>query len=110
MPPDQQGENQEEPAEKRLSWGTEQRLEFIEFRLFWDGELNRSDITERFAVSVPQASNDIAMYRELAPANLEYDSSAKRYVSTPSLGPVSCGPTQIDTSLNSRLFPTGSSS
>jgi hypothetical protein len=87
MPPDQQGENLEESAEKRLSWGTEQRLEFIEFRLFWEGELNRSDITERFAVSVPQASNDIAMYRDLAPANLEYDSSAKRYVSTPAFRP-----------------------
>jgi predicted DNA-binding transcriptional regulator YafY len=67
-----------------LSWGIEQRLEFIEFRLFWDGILNRSDITERFGVSVPQASNDVAMYRELAPTNLEYDASGKRYVPTSS--------------------------
>ena len=76
------GAHLEESTDKRLSWGAEQRLEFIEFRLFWDGVLNRSDITERFGVSVPQASNDVAMYRELAPDNLEYDSSAKRYVST----------------------------
>jgi hypothetical protein len=38
----------------RLRWGTEQRLEFIEFRLFWEGGLNRSDITEQFGVSIPQ--------------------------------------------------------
>jgi hypothetical protein len=42
--------------------------------------VNRSDITERFGVSVPQASNDLTQYRELAPSNLLYDSSAKRYV------------------------------
>lgn len=61
-------------------WGAEQRLEFIEFRAFWEGGVNRSDITDRFGVSVPQASNDLSQYRELAPSNLFYDSSAKRYV------------------------------
>jgi hypothetical protein len=64
----------------RLSWGIEQRLEFIEFRLFWDGYVNRSDITERFGVSTPQASADLTQYRELAPENIRYDSSAKRYL------------------------------
>jgi predicted DNA-binding transcriptional regulator YafY len=83
----QEGKTLEESTDKRLSWGTEQRLEFIEFRLFWDGVLNRSDITERFGVSIPQASNDVAMYRELAPANLEYDASAKRYVPTSGFKP-----------------------
>jgi len=63
-----------------LRWGAEQRLEFIEFRAYWDGAVNRADITERFGVSVPQASNDISHYRELAPGNLDYDLSAKRYV------------------------------
>lgn len=61
-------------------WGAAQRLEFIEFRAFWEGGVNRSDITDRFGVSVPQASNDLTQYRELAPANLIYDASAKRYV------------------------------
>ena len=69
------------------SWGAEQRLEFIEFRLFWEGGVNRSDITERFGVSVPQASNDLARYRELAPTNLRYDSSEKLYLPTPDFQP-----------------------
>lgn len=71
----------------KMRWGAEQRLEFIEFRAFWEGGVNRSDITERFGVSVPQASNDLTQYRELAPANLIYDSSAKRYVASPDFVP-----------------------
>ena len=27
-----------------MRWGVEQRLEFIEFRLLWEGGVNRSDI------------------------------------------------------------------
>lgn len=64
----------------KRSWGAEQRLEFIEFRAFWEGGVNRSDLIDRFGVSIPQASADLTHYRELAPGNLIYDSSAKRYV------------------------------
>jgi predicted DNA-binding transcriptional regulator YafY len=71
----------------RLRWNAEQRLEFIEFRLFWEGRVNRSDITEAFGVSIPQASNDLAQYRELAPANIHYDASEKRYLPTPDFRP-----------------------
>ena len=66
-------------AVEKMRWGTEQRLEFIEFRLFWEGAVNRSDITARFGVSVPQASGDLSLYRELAPDNITYDASEKRY-------------------------------
>lgn len=62
-----------------LRWGVERRLEFIEFRLLWEGGLNRADITERFGVSVPQASKDLSLYQALAPENMIYDRSAKRY-------------------------------
>ena len=73
--------------DERIRWGTEQRLEFIDFRVFWEGGVNRSDITQRFGVSVPQASNDLTLYQKLAPANLRYDSSEKRYVPSPSFEP-----------------------
>lgn len=62
----------------------EQRLEFIEFRLFWEGGVNRSDLINQFGVSVPQASNDLTAYRELAPENVTYDLNGKRYV--PAIG------------------------
>ena len=63
-----------------MRWGVEQRLEFIEFRLFWEGAINRADIVEFFGVSVPQASKDLTLYQERAPGNTEYDTRAKRYV------------------------------
>lgn len=62
-----------------LIWG-ERRLEFIEFRLFWEGGVNRLDVIERFGVSVPQASRDFSQYQEMAPVNARYDKSAWRYV------------------------------
>ena len=31
---------------------TIQRLEFIEFRLFWEGHMNRIDLMDQFGVSV----------------------------------------------------------
>ncbi|WP_374313580.1 WYL domain-containing protein [Dongia sp.] len=63
-----------------LKWGVERRLEFIEFRLFWEGSINRADLVEVFGVSVPQASKDLTLYQERAPGNMEYDTRAKRYV------------------------------
>ncbi|AJF01253.1 transcriptional regulator [Pandoraea apista] len=59
--------------------GQERRLAFIDFRLRWDGRLNRSDLTDFFRISVPQASLDIARYMELAPQNLLYDRSSRVY-------------------------------
>lgn len=72
---------------EHLRWGAERRLEFIEFQAYWEGRVNRSDIRDRFGVSVPQASSDLAAYQRLAPGNLEYDSSAKCYVPTNEFSP-----------------------
>lgn len=63
-----------------MRWGVEKRLEFIEFRLFWEGAINRADLVENCMVSVPQASKDLAVYQERAPGNMEYDPRGKRYV------------------------------
>ncbi len=71
-----------------LRWGVEKRLEFIEFRLFWEGGINRADITSYFGVSVPQASNDLAHYQGLAPTNIRYDRSAKRYLAAAGFKPI----------------------
>lgn len=71
-----------------MRWGVEKRLEFIEFRLFWEGGINRADIIEQFGVSVPQASKDLTLYEEKAPGNLHYDKSAKRYRASDTFKPV----------------------
>lgn len=62
------------------NWGQDRRLEFIDFRLLWDGRLNRADITDFFRISVPQASLDLAKYLEIAPDNASYDRNQKSYV------------------------------
>jgi predicted DNA-binding transcriptional regulator YafY len=68
-------------------WGVERRLEFIEFRLFWEGGVNRSDIVDEFGVSVPQASKDLSLYQEQAPDNIRYDRSQKRYFASEDFAP-----------------------
>lgn len=63
-----------------LRWGVEQRLEFIEFRLFWEGHVNRGDLMDAFGVSVNQASTDLNRYIGMAPDNMTYDKSARTYI------------------------------
>lgn len=75
-------------AKKVTRWGQERRLEFIDFRLAWDGKLNRADLMDFFGISVPQASIDLARYKELAPDNLTYDASARMYVAAGNFTPL----------------------
>jgi predicted DNA-binding transcriptional regulator YafY len=70
-----------------MRWGVERRMEFIEFRLLWEGGINRSDIVDQFGVSAPQASNDLSQYKESAPTNIEYDLSEKRYFASKKFKP-----------------------
>lgn len=63
-----------------LRWGVERRLEFIEFRLFWEGHVNRGDLMDAFSVSVNQASTDLNRYIGMAPDNMVYDKSARTYI------------------------------
>jgi len=76
-----------EPASK-IKWGVERRLEFIEFRLFWEGGVRRSDIMTTFGVSEPQASKDLTLYQDRAPGNAVYDKTSKRYVAGPQFSSV----------------------
>ena len=73
------GEEFSEPQDKRR-WGTRQRLEFIEFRLFWEGAIKRSDLMDRFGVSMQQASQDFGLYDKVTTNNIVYDKSLKRFV------------------------------
>lgn len=76
-------EAQPSNAARRGRWGQDRRLEFIDSRLYWEGRLNRSDLTEFFGISVPQASLDLAAYQLRAPGNTLYDRNEKAYLATP---------------------------
>ena len=76
-------------AEKAdLRWGVERRLEFIEFRLFWEGHVNRGDLMGAFGVSVNQASTDLNRYIGMAAENIAYDKSARTYIRGPKFAPL----------------------
>jgi len=74
------------PIEQRRL-GTARRLAFIDFRLYWDGRVNRGHLTREFGISVPQASLDLTRYQQLAPASMIYDKSAKTYLASPEFRP-----------------------
>lgn len=74
-----------------LKWGVRKRLEFIEFRLFWDGKLNRGDLQNVFGLSHQQASTDFKAYQALAPTNLSYDNAQKAFVRSADFLPVLMG-------------------
>lgn len=64
---------------EQLRWGVRRRLEFIDFRLFWEGRFNRSDMAATFGISPQQASVDVGQYEKMAPDNVVYDPAAKAY-------------------------------
>lgn len=69
-----------EPHDQALRWNVAQRLEFIEFRLVWEGRINRADIAERFNLTVQQASADLGLYDVVAPRNMTYLRGPKTFV------------------------------
>lgn len=75
-------------ATQELVWSAQKRLEFIEFRCFWEGQVNRADLIETFGISVPQATKDLSRYQELAPGNIHYDRRAKTYLASEVFNPV----------------------
>ena len=75
-----------------LRWSVERRLEFIEFRLFWEGHVNRGDLMDAFGVSVNQASTDLNRYIGMVPDNMVYDKSARTYIRGTEFDPLFLNP------------------
>jgi WYL domain len=92
---------------KKGRWPVEQRLEFIDFRLYWEGHINRGDLVSFFGVSVPQASSDLAEYQRTANGNAVYDKTRKTYVSGRKFKPVFFKPSADDYLAQLRLIQAG---
>jgi predicted DNA-binding transcriptional regulator YafY len=75
------------PSELDLSWGLVQRFEFLEWRAYWVGRVNRKDLEDEFSISTPQASLDFKRYQEAAPGNIEYNATEKTYIATEAFRP-----------------------
>lgn len=94
------------PVDK-LSARVRQRLEFIEFRLYWEGKIRRSDLRKRFDISMPQATADFSTYQDIARNNLVYDLKQSTYVSSPDFQPVIYEPDARDYLTELRLIADG---
>lgn len=56
--------------DERRSWTQTRRFEFMEWKMFWEDRLIRSDLESAFGTSTPQASVDLRKYREIADGNM----------------------------------------
>lgn len=65
-----------------------ERLAFIDFQLYFLGELRRQALIDRFESGSAGATRDIAQYKEIAPENLELDNTAKLYRPTKHFRPL----------------------
>lgn len=83
-----QGMSKQKLQTRDLAWSALQRLQFIEFRLLWEGHVNRSDLIEAFGISVPQSTLDFREYLERAPGNMDYDKRLRHYFPTAMFKPV----------------------
>ena len=64
------------------------RLAFVELRVRFIGEIRRQDLVSRFGIQSAAATRDLALYKELAAGNIDYDSKGKSYVLGPDFRPV----------------------
>ena len=71
-----------------ISFAQRQRLAYIDFCLLFKGAIYRQDLINRFEVGLSAGSRDFNLYKELAPENLDYDSSGKRYYQTAQFKPL----------------------
>ena len=72
----------------QLSYSQQQRLAYIDFKLFFTGSVTRNNIVQHFKLGVTAASRDLNLYKELASANLTYDHSLKKYFISDSFKPL----------------------
>ncbi len=71
-----------------ISQSQRERLLHIDFKLYFLGSVNRTDLVSRFGIKEAAASRDLSLYKELAPKNIEYDTKAKTYIQRAGFSPL----------------------
>ena len=71
-----------------LSRAQRERLSHIDFKLYFLGELRRADVVERFETGPAGATRDIALYKDIAPENIDLDNTTKVYRPGPNFSPL----------------------
>lgn len=92
-------------VEERRSWTQLRRFEFLEWKMFWEDRVIRSDMERAFQISTPQASVDLRNYRELSPSNME--TTARGYRPSAEFSPRFLRPSADRLLLQLRAFLSG---
>jgi hypothetical protein len=71
-----------------ISQAQRERLFHIDFKLYFLGSVNRTDLVSRFGIKEAAASRDLSLYKDLAPKNIEYDTKAKTYIQRDGFAPL----------------------
>jgi hypothetical protein len=90
-----------------LSHAQRERLIFIEFRLYFLGDIRRQDLIHRFGVAPAVATRDFAQYREIFPDNISFDNKTKCYVTGDDFSPAFNHPPERVLTALSRGFGEG---
>lgn len=69
-------------ALNELSAAQRRRLAYIEFRVWFFGEVTRKNVLDRFDLATAAGTRDMVLYRELAPKNVAYEGKVYRYQPT----------------------------
>ncbi len=70
------------PAIEELASAQRERLAYIEFRLWFFGEVTRKNVLDRFGLATAAGTRDLMLHRDLAPQNVEYEGKVYRYLQT----------------------------
>lgn len=73
---------------KDINQSQQERLAYIDFRLYFLGLISRGNLVKRFGIREAAATRDLALYKENAGQNLVYDTKEKIYTVTDAFKPL----------------------
>ena len=73
---------------EKLTFAQKQRLSFIDFCLLFKGSINRKELTEKFEMGMANATRDLALYKELAPQNIDFNAKDRTYLQAKKFNPL----------------------
>ena len=76
------------PRLDELSQKQKDRLAYIEFRLWFLGDVSRRDLMERFGIAPAVATRDFTAYREISPRNIDFEGGRKVYITGERFQPI----------------------
>lgn len=64
----------------------EQRYRYVLLKTYWEGEINRAELSDKFGISQAQSTKDLAYVKKQYPFAIQYDSTLMAYVPGRNIG------------------------